>query len=74
MFWQRRSDRAARVGQYKWIATANGSGLYDLASDLGEQHDLSAERPEVLKQLQDRWTNWRQAMDAAEPRGPFRDY
>lgn len=75
MFWQRRSDKAARVGQYKWVATANGSGgLFDLSSDLGEERDLRAERPEVLKQLQDRWSNWRREMDAAEPRGPFRDY
>ncbi len=74
MFWQRRSDRAARVGQYKWVDSANGSGLFDLASDIGEQKDLSADRPELLRQLQDRWANWRQQMQISEPRGPFRDY
>jgi arylsulfatase A-like enzyme len=74
VFWQRRSDRAARVGQYKWVESASGSGLFDLSSDLGEQRDLRRDRPDVLKQVQNRWSAWRGTMDAAEPRGPFRDY
>ena len=51
-----------------------GKGLYDLSSDLGEQHDLSAAKPEVLAEMQARFKNWKKTMDAAEPRGPFRDY
>src|SRR5690606_19437069 len=46
MFWQRRSDRAARVGRYKWVDSKAGKGLFDLQEDPGEQRDLSAEKPE----------------------------
>ena len=74
MFWERRGDRAARVGNWKWVKTADGGGLFDLAADLGETTDRSKEKPEVAAQLQAKWEAWRGAMDAAEPRGPFRDY
>jgi arylsulfatase A-like enzyme len=74
MFWQRRADKAVRIGQWKWIESAKGGGLYDLASDLGETRDLSRERPEELARVKARWAAWRAEMDASEPRGPFRDY
>ncbi len=74
MFWQRRGDKAARVGNWKWLESEKGAGLYDLSSDLHEDHDLSTEKPEVLKMMQDRFAAWRKEMDEAEPRGPFRDY
>ncbi len=74
MFWQRRGDRAARVGQWKWLDSAKGAGLYDLATDIGETKDLSAEKPDILAMVKGRFDAWRREMDAAEPRGPFRDY
>jgi arylsulfatase A-like enzyme len=74
MFWQRRADKAARVGQWKWLDSAKGKGLYDLATDPGETKDLSQENPEVVKLMQTRFAAWKKEMDAAEPRGPFRDY
>jgi arylsulfatase A-like enzyme len=74
MFWQRRSDKAARVGQWKWVESAKGNGLYDLSADLGETKDLSAEKPEILQMVKDRFAAWRHEMDQTEPRGPFRDY
>jgi len=74
MFWQRRGDRAARVGRWKWVESARGSGLFDLETDLSEQHDLSAEKPDVLAAVQKRFAAWQKAMGEAEPRGPFRDY
>jgi arylsulfatase A-like enzyme len=74
MFWQRRGDKAARVGQWKWIESAKGGGLYDLASDLGETRDLAAEKPAELARVKARFAAWRAEMDASEPRGPFRDY
>lgn len=74
MFWQRRADKAARVGRWKWVESGRGSGLFDLSQDLGEQKDLSKEKPEVLKMMQARFAAWRAEMDASEPRGPFRDY
>jgi len=74
MFWQRRGDKAARVGQWKWVEMAKGGGLFDLSADLAETRDLSAEKPDVLARVKGRFEAWRKEMDAAEPRGPFRDY
>jgi arylsulfatase A-like enzyme len=74
MFWQRRGDKATRVGNYKWVESERGAGLFDLSRDLGETTDLSASHPDVLKRVRERWQAWRKQMDAAEPRGPFRDY
>jgi len=74
MFWEAHGDKAARVGSLKWVESAAGSGVFDLAQDEGEQHDLSATRPEMARELKDRFAVWRKAMDDAEPRGPFRDY
>lgn len=74
MFWQRRGDKAARVGEWKWVDSSRGGGLFHLAEDIGEQNDQSTERPEKLAELKASFADWRSRMDAAEPRGPFRDY
>jgi len=74
MFWQRRGDKAARVGNYKWVESSRGSGLFDLSSDIAEQHDLSKEKPEVLSMVKSRFTAWQKSMAEAEPRGPFRNF
>lgn len=74
MFWQRRGDKAARVENWKWIESGKARGLYDLSVDIGETKDLSAEKPEVARMMKGKFEAWRAEMDAAEPRGPFRDY
>ncbi len=74
MFWQRRADKAARVGKWKWVDSGKGKGLFDLSRDIGEKNDLSNKKPEVLKMMRDRFTAWQAEMDASEPRGPFRDF
>jgi len=74
MFWQRRGDKAARVGNYKWVDSSRGSGLFDLSSDIGEQHDLSKEKPDVLSMVKSRFAAWEKRMAEAEPRGPFRNF
>ena len=74
MFWQRQNDRAARVDEWKWVASSRGGGLFDLSRDKAEQHDLSRERPDKLKMVQARFAAWQKKMQEAEPRGPFRDY
>jgi hypothetical protein len=49
-------------------------GLFDLSADIGEQRDLSKEKPEVLAMMRGKFDAWRKEMDAVEPRGPFTDY
>lgn len=74
MFWEFRGQKAARVGNTKWIEAENYRGLFDLASDLGEKNDLSEKQPAVAAEIAVKWAAWRKKMDQAEPRGPFRDY
>ena len=84
MFWDWPSAyEAARVGQFKWVAytprdkrgeVPAKEELFDLAADPGEKHDLSQAQPQRLAEVKARYARWRAAMDAAEPRGPFRNY
>jgi arylsulfatase A-like enzyme len=75
MFWERRSQRAARVGNWKWVDMGGTTGgLFDLAQDLAEKNDLSKQKPEVLAMVRGKFEQWKKEMDASEPRGPFRDY
>lgn len=74
MFWQRRGDKAARIGDYKWVESARGSGLFDLSKDISEQNDLSLQEPQTLARLKSRFSAWKNSMADAEPRGPFRDF
>ncbi len=74
MFWQRRTDRAARVGDWKWVDSTKGSGLYNLQDDPSEKTDLSEKNPAQLRKLVNAFKRWRQEIDQSEPRGPFRDF
>ncbi|MFK5920648.1 MAG: sulfatase-like hydrolase/transferase [Verrucomicrobiota bacterium] len=75
MFWKRKDLLAARVGKWKWVDMGEaGGGLFDLEADIEEKNDLSQARPEILKMVKGRFNQWLREMDAAEPRGPFRDY
>ncbi len=75
MFWKRRDQIGARVGKWKWVDMGdNEGGLFNLESDIGEQHDLSQQKPEVLNMVKKRYANWLDEMNEAAPRGPFRDF
>ncbi|MEE8450408.1 MAG: sulfatase-like hydrolase/transferase [Thermoguttaceae bacterium] len=74
MFWQRKEDKAARVGHWKWVESDRGGGLFDLSSDVGESNDVSDAFPDKLTELKEAFARWKARMAAAEPRGPFRDY
>jgi hypothetical protein len=74
MCWQRLGNKAARFGRYKWVQSTRGKGLFDLSVDISERHDLSRDKPGLLRQLRARFTAWEEKMAEAEPRGPFRDY
>jgi arylsulfatase A-like enzyme len=74
MFWKRREHEAARVDQWKWVRNRNGTFLFDLSQDVGEQRDLAATEPGKAAELEVRFNAWLAEMEAAEPRGPFKDY
>ncbi|HFA59973.1 MAG TPA: N-acetylgalactosamine-6-sulfatase, partial [Rhodospirillales bacterium] len=74
MFWLARGEYAARVGRWKLVHSRRGSGLFDLEADVGESNDLSRREPETLSRVESRYRTWLREMEAAEPRGPFRDY
>ena len=75
MFWKRKNLIGARVDNWKWVDMGGqAGGLFDLSNDMGEKVDLSEAKPEILKMVQARYENWLAEMEAAEPRGPFRDF
>lgn len=75
MFRQRRNRIGARVGRWKWVVMDDGAGgLFDLDADIGESRDLSVERPDTLDRVRRRYRNRLREMEAAKPRGPFRDF
>ncbi len=74
MYWKRRAREAARVENWKWIRNESGTFLFDLAADVGEKHNLVDKLPEKAAAMQQYFENWLGRMDAAEPRGPFRDF
>ncbi|HVJ87063.1 MAG TPA: sulfatase-like hydrolase/transferase [Caulifigura sp.] len=74
MFWQRQDESAARVGEWKWIRIGEKQMLFNLTADLSEKQDLAQTHPDKVAELRGRFDAWKKEMDAAEPRGPFRDF
>ena len=68
------NSRQALTGFGTTLTAVIAGGLFDLRDDIGERRDLSEEKPEVLKEVQARFASWKMQMQAAEPRGPFRDF
>lgn len=69
--WEYGPQWAIRQGSWKltyaWPdkqAKSPVLGLYDLANDIGEAHDLASSQPELVKQLQTDWTRWRTSVAA----------
>jgi len=66
LYWRFGDQMAIRHGNYKLV---KGRGveqpmLFDLAADLGEQHDLTAQKPDVAKDLQRRYDAWNATLEA----------
>jgi arylsulfatase A len=61
-----RSRGAIRMGDFKLIEdyTTGGLELYDLAQDIGEQHDLAQKFPERCQAMQARLRAWRASLGA----------
>jgi arylsulfatase A-like enzyme len=59
LFWEHEANRAIRDGDLKLVALENQPWrLYDLAADRTEQHDLAAEKPELVQSLASQWDAW----------------
>src|SRR6185369_10115773 len=68
MFWEYRGQKAARIGNYKWLEAEQGRGLYDLSADIGEKQDLTAKLPDKAAAIASKWSAWRKTMDETDPR------
>ena len=54
-FYERGGAQAIRQGNWKAVRTPWGEGpteLYDLSNDIGEEHNIAAEHPEVVATLE----------------------
>ena len=72
--WYYQNQWAIRQGRWKLVSADPREGekepaiaLYDLAQDIGEQNDLSAQHPELVKQLQSDWQAWRKEVVVKTP-------
>lgn len=64
LYWRFGQQKAIRQGNYKFVVGPMGAkGLYDLAADVAESKDLSADRPELLQEMQAAWDSWNQGLE-----------
>jgi len=58
MYWEfhegRSSSQAVRMGKWKAVRTAPSAPLqlYDLTTDIGEEHNIAAEHPEIVARIE----------------------
>ena len=64
LYWQNQNGKAAAVrdGPWKLVVRPRGSALFNLAEDLKERRDLSAEHPRRVKDLTAALDQWRAAV------------
>ena len=60
LFWRAGRKHAARVGDWKLVVEPREGDpmLFNLAKDIGEQHDLGGSNPDKLKELQAAFGDW----------------
>jgi arylsulfatase A-like enzyme len=79
LFWRSRTmsnNYGARYGDWKYVHSTEGDAvpgpkqtparemLFNLANDISEQHDLSADEPARLADLRKRYEKWSNEVDA----------
>jgi arylsulfatase A-like enzyme len=61
LFWKMGNEIAVRKGPWKLVHPEdNNVALYNLTEDIGEQEDLSKEKPELVKALWNEYESWKQ--------------
>jgi arylsulfatase A-like enzyme len=68
LYWRFGAQMAIRAGNYKLVKATgiDRPQLFDLAADISETKDLSADKPEVVKDLTAKYEAWNKTL--AEPR------
>jgi arylsulfatase A-like enzyme len=69
LFWRKGCDlpwlqKAARLGDWKYLFIDGRDKLFDLEGDVAEQHDVSAEHPEIVARLKRALAEWERDVDA----------
>ncbi|MCC6493016.1 MAG: arylsulfatase [Pirellulales bacterium] len=73
IYWEHEGNRAIRQGNWKLVMKFKGPWeLYDIEADRTEQHDLSAERPDLVKELGAQWDAWAKRADVPQWPGKLR--
>ena len=62
LFWRAGQNHAVRKGSWKLVKMGSETGLFDLASDIGESRDLKEERPDVLRKMEEAFEQWNSQM------------
>lgn len=63
LFWQQLPDRwAVRHRNWKVVNYGKGLELYDLEKDIREQHDIAADNPKIVKELEALYILWKKKM------------
>jgi arylsulfatase A-like enzyme len=63
LFWRSGEQRAARRGDWKLVEIGDHPlRLHDLAADIGERHNLAAEHPEIVRELELLYAAWEAQM------------
>jgi arylsulfatase A-like enzyme len=72
LFWRIAPERspqwAARKGKWKYIRYSRGELLFDLETDIGERHDLSARNTETVAELRKEVARWEAEIGRSHPR------
>ncbi len=65
LYWRFGDQMAIRHGNLKLVQGRGAASrmLFDLAADIGEQKDLSADRPEVVKELTTKYDEWNKTLE-----------
>ncbi|MCA8975422.1 MAG: hypothetical protein KDC98_11930, partial [Planctomycetes bacterium] len=59
LFWRMGKNWAVREGQWKLVHQGDGAPLlFDLAADIGEEHDLAGAQAERVTAMQKRYDAW----------------
>jgi arylsulfatase A-like enzyme len=70
LYWRFGAQWAIRQGDFKLLHPPQSAvRLFNLAEDVGEQHDLAGEKPQLVKELETAWNDWNSQLMAPRWKG-----